>query len=301
VTVSLTAACGPSAADEGDAATTTSGATTASGETTASDATATTDPSGSTTTSVGDTSTTESADTSTSESSGASESTGGAGSVCDPQPEPVWAALDLDPETNLDEYAVDALCVVEQVEMRDEHRQRIELSCGEGDAQEPHVVEINAGPFVDVGLGIGETVGLRGAECIPIDYGCYEHVALRDAGGTLIAAMYGRLDPPAIVDVETWFAPFTFELRTDVCELEPYEPPDGGAFIQDECPTQDQRAAFEFTVDGESTLVYDSNVETIAGYEVFVPWAGVHYPQEFDWCGPRPITSARFTVLRPAA
>jgi hypothetical protein len=225
----------------------------------------------------------------------ADESTGDVPSVCEPQPQMIRAEIDANPEI-FDEYFVDDTCIVLSVEMTEPDRQRIELTCGK-ELGSPQTIEIRADPFVDIGLAPNQEIGLRIAESVPIDFGGYEFVAIRNVKGELLAAMYGEMNPPENVDEATWFAPFTAELRTDVCDPEPYIPPDGN-LIQDPCPSQRQRAAFELTAADESLLVHDGTLASLAGYDIYVPYAAVLHPQDFDLCGPRPYTIARFVILR---
>lgn len=292
------AACGPAVAEEpaSESTSTTESTTTSSSSTTLPQPTAsstTSDPSTSSTTAPDPD--TSSSGTGSADSTG--DSTGGVPSVCDPQPQEVRTAINANPESESIEYDVDENCTVQSVEMVDASRQRIELLCGEA-LDSAQVLEVSSNPFVDVGLAPNQEVGLRIAESVPIDYGGYEYVAIRDVEGELIAAMYGDIESPPEIDEPAWFAPFTFVLRTDVCELEPYEPPMGGSFIQDPCSTQDQRAAFELTVQDESVLVHDATIGALAGYEIHVPIAQMRFPQEGPDCPAGPYAIGRFVILR---
>jgi hypothetical protein len=293
--------CGPSAARHDDGATTTSGdaSATASSTTFATTASTTTTSTSSSTTSSTDTGTSTSETSSSSD--GADESTGGPPpSVCDPQPEDVGARLNIDPEDDEGTALVDASCSITALSMPYPETQRIEMECGEQNGSTLRVIEYSAHPFIAIPIDVGDTVGLRSAEVVPIDNGGYEFVALRDANDELIAAMYGRLDPPDQVDEASWFAPFTFTLRTDVCDVDPYDPP-GGAFIIDPCAGPVMRGAYEFALTDESLLVYDQTAASFGAYELIVPWAAVYYPIDRLCWGPgSSFTEARFVVVRPA-
>ena len=90
---------------------------------------------------------------------------------------------------------------------------------------------------------------------------------------------------------------------TDVCEPEPFEPPDGGNFIADPCPEQEQRLAFDFTLGDDTVRALDRTTIEIGPLVVRVPYAEMLYPQPQDpdeLCGPSQFPIARFVVLRPS-
>jgi hypothetical protein len=248
--------------------------------------------------------TTTSTETTASESSGADESSTGDAppSVCDPQPEMIDVDVDFDIEfaSGDGEIILDAGCVVEAIVQEESTRLRIDLSCDELGEQVSRKVFVTSDPPVALPIGPTDALQLRVAEVVPIDTGGYECVALHDADGALVLGQYHAGCPDELVDPATWLAPFVLELRMDVCEPEPYVRPDGGAFIQDPCPGQDQRGAFTVDDGVESVLVYDRGTGVIAGVDVRVPKAIRHYPIEAESCGPGPYDEARIVLQRPA-
>lgn len=287
------AGCGPTVGG----ADSTSTESSSSAETTTTTASTTTTSADVTSTGGDDTTTSTTSESTTTD--GDTTTTGGPPpSVCDPQPQFVDAELDFDPGAESEDYFVDATCTVSELVPGDEHSMYIALDCDVDGAIEQHGVSVYADPWVEIPIAVDDVVGLRAAESVPIDTGGYEFVVLRDAQGELLAAMHGAHVAPEVVDEVSWFDPFTWILRTDVCELEPYAPVgDAGDFIVDPCPTQDQRAAYEFFLYDESVLVFDSTRVPFGVFDLVVPYAEVHFPQAGD-CEPEPFTTARFVILR---
>lgn len=296
-------ACGPSSSASSTEESSSSGSTAAE--------TGTSVPSDSGSTSLGlDTSGTTSGETgststSTSTSSGTTacdddegdESTGGPQSVCDPQPEDIVVDIDFDPDYRGDdaEIAIDAACIVTALVPEEPTRLRIELSCEDRGAQ---VVAVVSDPPLVLPLAVDDPVRLQAAELHPIDTGDYECLALRDGDDALVVGQYQTYCPVELADPATWLAPLAVELRTDVCEPEPYTPPPDCPFIQDPCPGQDERAAFEVLIGDDGGLVHDRTAATIGPYDVRVPHATRHYPDDDASCGAGPYDSGTIVVQR---
>ena len=249
------------------------------------------------------TSTTTSTSTGTTEcDEGDEDTTTGPQSVCDPQPEDVIVDVDFDVEfrSGDGEIVLDASCVVDALVQEEPTRLRIDLTCDERGEDVARDVVVISDPPVALPLALADTVHLQVAEVVPIDTGGYECVALRDDEGTLVVGQYQTHCPDELADPSAWLAPFALEYRTGVCEPEPYEPPPDCPFIQDQCPGQDERAAFEVEHADESALVHDRTAITLAGYDVRVARAVRHYPMDADFCGPGPYDSGTIVVQRPA-
>ncbi len=304
-------ACGPSGGAE-TTETSESSSTRAGEEDTfvpPSDDTSTLTSGDTTTTSGGDGTSTSAGSTSTSTTTGGhdcpagdDDDTGGLQSVCDPQPEAVVVDVDFDIEfrSGDGEIVLDAQCIVDALVQEEPARLRIELTCDESGDEVARAVVVSSDPAVVLPLAIADAVHLQAAEVVPIDYGGYECVALRDDEGTLVVGQYQTHCPAELADPATWLAPFALEYRTGVCEPEPYEPPPDCAFIQDPCPGQDERAAFEVELGDESTLVHDRTATTLADFDVRVSRAIRHYPIDADFCGPGPYDSGTIVIQRPA-
>ena len=223
---------------------------------------------------------------------GSSADTGApVGSVCDPQPQGIntWFSVTGSgrqvPE--FEPFERDVSCVVKDIQPMTAG-QTIVLDCPD---DEQFSIDVTTGDSVPtLPLNAKDTVRLRMIYAPGLDTAGARHVAISEPGegGALLLGLY-LIGPQTYVDdVADWFAPLTFSRVDDVCELEPYdppEPPDDTSFIARPCSYQVQRQAYDFVLDGgEPQRVFDQRIESIGTYEIWLEGARRSFPQEEE-CG----------------
>lgn len=243
--------------------------------------------------------TTDDPDTTSGETTGGDDTTTGMRPFC-PEPVPGGLGTLFDPGDQTEEVSVDAACVIEDVTIVDEIARSYRLSCEEAIGTTLHTLQIDADPAVDLPLSIGDTVSLQVERTTPID-GAYEHFAIHDADGELVIGLYGSLLEPEGVDVHPWIAPFELEFHNDLCELDPFEPPDpdSAGFIEVPCPVQTQRAAFMVVSPWAMGFVYDGTTAPFGDYHVHTQIAVTEFPQGGEsQCADAPYPVGRVIIYR---
>lgn len=227
-----------------------------------------------------DTGTSTNADTSTTDDTGDPP----VGSVCDPQPEGsllnVW--LDLVEDEHAD-VLVDGSCEITGIE-QGVGNSELTLLC-DGTSILLRLVSFHA--ELALPLRVGQIVQVRAEHIVPIDGPQDIYLAISEPGGDLLFGVWSWYGLPRPLHMD-WYAPVGLELVRDVCEPEPYLPPDndGGNFIQIPCGIQDQRLAVDVQV-GESLpqRVYDDTLASVEGYDVWVASAKhLYIIPELDSC-----------------
>ncbi|HET6585536.1 MAG TPA: hypothetical protein VFG69_18885, partial [Nannocystaceae bacterium] len=114
--------------------------------------------------------------------------------------------------------------------------------------------------------------------------------------------LYGSLVEPDGIDVRSWFTPFDFEMHTDVCEPDPFEPPenDSAGFIRIPCPAQHERAAFMVRSPWAIGFVYDGTTAPFGDYRVHTQVASTTFPEGGEAeCPDAPHSTGRLILYRP--
>ncbi|MEM7153717.1 MAG: hypothetical protein AAF799_12795 [Myxococcota bacterium] len=233
-------------------------------------------------------------DDSTGTTDGSSAETGSAvGSVCDPQPEgiSVWFIVEDTGTTEpaFEPWERDVACTVGQIQPKT-GGQAIVLQCPD---DEQFTIELSTFDSVpSLPLAAEDPVRLRMAYAPGIDSVGARHIAISEPGegGALLVGLYTIGNPEYVDQVADWYAPLSFSRVDDVCELEPYEPPeepDDTSFIARPCSYQTQRQAYDFVLDGgDPQRVFDQRREPVGNYDVWVEGARRLFPQEEECGGP---------------
>lgn len=207
-------------------------------------------------------------------------------SVCDPQPELIGAnivRIDEDPEPLGGDTLVDADCEVLAV-VPSELDTQLDVEC-EG---EPLTFDVFLDPPTALPLSVGETLHLRMLEVTTIDSGYFLSLSLADADGLRLGFTSQPYPGQQPDDLDEWFAPLALALNEDVCDPEPFDPPEPGgtSFIMDPCPSQEERLAIDVLGEGQGPVqLLDQTRGPAHGYDVWVSRA-VHltFPENPE-CG----------------
>lgn len=231
-------------------------------------------------TSAADVTTDEPATTSA-ETTGRDDTTTGGHRFC-PGPMSGGIGTALDSEDQSEHLSVDAACVIDDVTIVDAIARSYLMSCEERSGTAMHTLQIAADPAVDLPLSIGDPVTLQVERTIPVDSAGYEHFAIHDADGELVIGLYGSLLEPDDVDVHPWIAPFELEFHDELCEIEPFDPPetDSAGFIVVPCPAQTRRAAFMVVSPWAMGFVYDGTTAPFGDYHVHTQIAATYFPED---------------------
>lgn len=164
-----------------------------------------------------------------------------------------------------DTIDLDEVCIVTDVMVEDE-QQDVRVGC------RSNVFVLTLQDVVPLPLSPGEELRVQAQRNFPIDYGGYEHVALRRTSGELLAATHSTRAPPGF-DATAFFSPFSASLVHGVCPILPYEDDDTSSFIVDPCAGDTERLAFDASDGTRTVQVLSGQVAPLGDYEFHARFA----------------------------